>query len=95
MNNLLLELVLLAHLERQFSVLREQLYCERITQVETQLTDIRGGRSQEYLMPLQQLTDNMHSRNEVAAILKQMRIENIMHKFLSEEQAAIQHFEVS
>lgn len=35
------------------------------------------------------------SRIEVAGILKQMRIENIKHKFEAEEQAAHQHFKVS
>lgn len=58
------------------------------------MTDIRGGRSQEYLLPLQRLNDNMRTRTEVAGILKQFRLENIRHKFLSEEQAAFQHFEV-
>lgn len=85
----------IAHLERQFSILREQLYCERINQVDTQLTEIRGGRSQEYLAPLQRLNENMRIRTEVAGILKQYRLENIRHKFLSEEQGASQHFEVS
>lgn len=82
-------------MERQFSILREQLYCERINQVDIQLTDIRGGRSQEYLAPLQRLNDNLRSRTEVASVLKKLRMENITHKFISEEQAAIQHFEVN
>lgn len=33
-------------------------------------------------------------RIEVAGILKQMRIENIKHKYEAEEQAAHQHFKV-
>lgn len=35
------------------------------------------------------------NRIEVAGILKQMRIENIKHKYEAEEQAAHQHFKVS
>jgi breast cancer metastasis-suppressor 1 and related proteins len=35
----------------------------------------------------------MNSRKEVADILKKYRMENIKHKFESEEQAARQHFE--
>lgn len=35
----------------------------------------------------------MNSRKEVADILKKLRIENIRHKFQSEEQAAKQHYE--
>lgn len=86
--------MVLGHLEKQFTLLREQLYYERINQVDNQLTEIRGGRSQEYLAPLQRLNDNLQSRTEVAAVMKRYRMENIMHKFLSEEQAAEQHFQV-
>lgn len=50
---------------------------------------------QEYLLPLQQLNDNMRVRTEVAGILRQFRLENIQHKFESEEQAAKQNYEVS
>lgn len=46
-------------------------------------------------MPLQQLNDNMRVRTEVAGILRQLRLENIQHKYESEEQAAKQHYEVS
>lgn len=34
----------------------------------------------------------MNSRKEVAEVLKNYRMENIRHKFESEEQAALQHF---
>lgn len=83
-----------ANLERQFGILREQLYCERINQVDTQLSDIRGGRSQEYLGPLQELNENLRTRTEVASVLRRLQSENIQHKFDSEELAALQHFEV-
>ncbi|XP_055382040.1 breast cancer metastasis-suppressor 1-like protein [Condylostylus longicornis] len=83
----------LTNLERQFNILREQLYKERINQIEWQLSEVRGGRSQEYLLPLQQLDENLKNRIEVAEILKQYRLENINHKYLSEEQAARQHFD--
>lgn len=76
-------------------MLREQLYIERIDQVETQLSEVRGGRSQEYLGPLQSLLDTMNSRKEVADILKKYRLENIRNKYECEKQAAGQHFEVS
>ncbi|XP_037302146.1 breast cancer metastasis-suppressor 1-like protein-A [Manduca sexta] len=84
-----------SNLERQFNALREQLYHERVKQVEHQLAEVRSGRSQEYLGPLRRLQDNMKIRIEVAGILKQMRIENIKHKYEAEEQAAHQHFKVS
>lgn len=62
-------------------------------QVDQQLHEIEIGSSKEYLGPLQELADRMNSRKEVADILKKLRIENICHKFQSEEQAARQHYE--
>lgn len=82
-----------ASLENQFVQLKEQLYHEQINQVEIQLSEVRGGRSQEYLQPLQSLLDTMDSRKEVADILKKYRLDNIRHKFESEILAAKQHFE--
>lgn len=82
-----------ASLEEQFCQLREQLYQERINQVEFQMVELKNGRSQEYLQPLQALLDTMNSRKEVAEILKNYRLENIKHKYDSEVQAALQHFE--
>ncbi|CAH0726787.1 unnamed protein product, partial [Brenthis ino] len=84
----------LANLERQFTVLREQLYNERMKHVKYQLAEVQSGRSQEYLGPLHRLQENMKVRIEVAGILKQMRIENIRHKFNAEEQAAHQNFRI-
>jgi breast cancer metastasis-suppressor 1 and related proteins len=49
--------------------------------------------SKEYLGPLQALSDRMNARKEVAEILKKYRLENIRHKFESEEQAAKQNHE--
>lgn len=83
-----------ANLERQFGILREQLYGERINQVDMQLADIRGGRSQEYLGPLQELNENLRTRTEVASVLRTLQTQNIQHKFDSEELAAVQHYEV-
>lgn len=82
-------------LEQQFAILREQLYQERMKQIEFQLNEVRNGRSIEYLEPLKNLTENMQNRVEVAGVLRRYRLENINHKFLAEEQGALQHFEVS
>lgn len=81
-------------MERQFSQLREQYYFERINQIERQLVDVRNGRSEEYLQPLKELDKVYRNRIEVAEILRRYRLENIEHKFVSEEQAAQQNFEV-
>lgn len=81
-------------LEHQFTVLREQLYQERIRQIETHLVDLKNGKSQEYLEPLKQLQDTMDRRVQVAGILRKYRMENVNHKFCAEEQGAHQNFEV-
>lgn len=81
-------------MEHQFTLLREQLYLERIKQNDLHLNDVRNERSQEYLEPLKQLSDAKQSRIEVAGVLKRLRLENINHKFIAEEQGALQHFEV-
>uniref|UniRef100_T1H654 Breast cancer metastasis-suppressor 1-like protein-A n=1 Tax=Megaselia scalaris TaxID=36166 RepID=T1H654_MEGSC len=81
----------LTDLERQFNILKEQLYTERIHLVEWELTEVKVGRSQEYLQPLQQLEEV--GSKEVADKLRAFRIENINHKYESELQAAKQHFE--
>jgi len=83
----------LSDLEHQFTYLREQLYRERIAQVDHQLAEVKGGRSQEYLGPLQELQENMRIRTEVAGILRQLRLANIKNKYDADEQAAKQNLE--
>lgn len=86
---------ILADLERQSNVIREQLYQEKVTQVENQLSEVKSGRSSEYLIPLQALQENMSIRTEVAGILREMRLTNIKNKFDAEKQAALQNYDVS
>ena len=71
-----------------------RLYRERITQVETKLDEVRCGRAQEYLQPLEELQENMRIRTEVAGILREFRLANIRNKFEAEELAASQNYEV-
>jgi len=82
---------LIADLEKQFTILRELLYYERVAQVDMNVNDI--WTSPEYLVPLARLDESLQSRIEVAGILNRLKKENISHKFDSEEQAARQHFE--
>lgn len=70
-----------------------RLYRERITQVDTKLGEVRCGRAQEYLQPLEELQENMRIRTEVAGILKELRLTNIQNKFHAEELAAKQNYE--
>ncbi|KAM8720613.1 hypothetical protein ACLKA7_006624 [Drosophila subpalustris] len=83
----------LASLERQFSQLREQYYYERISLIERQLSEVRSGRSEEFVQPQKELDKVYRTRIEVADVLRRFRLQNIEHKYLSEEQAASQHFE--
>lgn len=83
----------LADMERQFNVLREQLYQERITQVDAKLGEVKLGRAHEYLQPLEQLEENLRIRNEVNGILRSYRMTNVRNKFQAEEAAALQNYQ--
>ncbi|RZF37668.1 hypothetical protein LSTR_LSTR003079 [Laodelphax striatellus] len=80
-------------LERQFTLVREQLYRERISQVEIKLGEVKVGKAQEYLQPLEELQENMRIRIEVAGILRKYKLGNINNGFEAEELAAKQNFE--
>jgi len=80
-------------LERQFSYLKEQLYRERITQIENKLNEVMAEQAEEYLVPLAELREAMAVRTQVAGILRQLRLENIKNKVEAEDVAAKQDFE--
>eukprot|EP00095_Tigriopus_kingsejongensis_P004133 maker-scaffold122_size333723-snap-gene-2.39 protein:Tk04133 transcript:maker-scaffold122_size333723-snap-gene-2.39-mRNA-1 annotation:"breast cancer metastasis-suppressor 1-like protein" len=83
----------LTDLEKQFAILREQLYRERITQIEVKLNEVRSGRAPEYLQPLEELQVNMKNRMEVGQVLKELRLANIQCKFDAEMLATEQNYE--
>lgn len=83
----------LSDLERQFSLLREQLYRERVTQVEGKLEEVRHGGAGEYLGPLEELEEGMRIRLEVSCVLRQYRLNNINNKHEAELVAAKQNYE--
>lgn len=83
----------MADLERQFSLLREQLYKERMTQVEFKLEEVKIGCATEYLQPLEDLQENMRIRSEVAGILKELRLENLRNKYEAELLASKQNYD--
>lgn len=82
----------LTELEGQFAILREQLYRERLTQIESKLEEVKNGRAHEYLQPLEELQENMRVQLEVGTILKQLRQENIECKHEAEQLAANQNY---
>lgn len=83
----------LTDLEKQFAILREQLYRERMTQIEAKLEEVKTGKAAEYLQPLEELQVNMKNRMEVGVILRDLRMQNLQCKFDAEELAAQQNFE--
>nr|XP_057946993.1 breast cancer metastasis-suppressor 1-like protein-A isoform X1 [Doryrhamphus excisus]XP_057946994.1 breast cancer metastasis-suppressor 1-like protein-A isoform X1 [Doryrhamphus excisus] len=80
-------------LEKQFTDLKDQLYRERLTQVNSKLTEVEAGRAAEYLDPLAVLLENMQVRTKVAGIYKELCLESVKNKYECEIQAACQHWE--
>lgn len=83
----------LTDLEKQFAILREQLYRERVTQIENKLAEVRAGRAPEYLQPLEELQINMKNRMEVSTVMRELRLSNINCKFEAEQLATQQNYE--
>ncbi|KAM9798349.1 breast cancer metastasis-suppressor 1-like protein-A [Neosynchiropus ocellatus] len=80
-------------LEKQFTDLKEQLYKERLSQVDVKLQEVMAGSAQEYLEPLANLQENMQIRTKVAGIYKELCLESVKNKYDCEIQAACQHWE--
>ncbi|XP_032237215.2 breast cancer metastasis-suppressor 1-like protein-A isoform X2 [Nematostella vectensis] len=83
----------MADLERQFTELKEQLYHERLNQVEKKLEEVASELANEYVGPLAELKEMCEIRIEVSGILRDCRLENVKNKYNADEQAALQHFE--
>uniref|UniRef100_A0A3Q2R1T5 BRMS1 like transcriptional repressor n=1 Tax=Fundulus heteroclitus TaxID=8078 RepID=A0A3Q2R1T5_FUNHE len=83
----------MSNLEKQFSSLKDQLYRERLSQVNCKLAEVEAGRAAEYLDPLAVLLENMQVRTKVAGIYKELCLESVKNKYNCETQAAIQHWE--
>jgi len=82
----------LTELESQFAILREQLYRERLTQIESKLEEVKSGRAMEYLQPLEELQENMRVQLEVGTILRKLRQDNIDIRYEAENVAANQNY---
>ncbi|XP_054715842.1 breast cancer metastasis-suppressor 1-like protein-A isoform X2 [Uloborus diversus] len=83
----------MAELEKQFILMKEQLYEERNTQVEIQLEEVKAGTAAEYLQPVDELRLNYETRLEVAEILRDLKLVNIKHICEAEQQAAMQNLQ--
>ncbi|KAI4802016.1 hypothetical protein KUCAC02_019877 [Chaenocephalus aceratus] len=80
-------------LEKQFTDLKEQLYKERLSQVDIKLQEVMAGCAQEYLEPLANLQENMQIRTKVAGIYRELCLDSVKNKYECEIQAACQHWE--
>ncbi|XP_041121303.1 breast cancer metastasis-suppressor 1-like protein-A [Polyodon spathula] len=83
----------MTNLEKQFTDLKDQLYKERLSQVDAKLQEVIAGKAQEYLEPLATLQDNMQIRSKVAGIYRELSLESVKNKYDCEIQAAFQHWE--
>uniref|UniRef100_V9KWL6 Breast cancer metastasis suppressor 1 n=1 Tax=Callorhinchus milii TaxID=7868 RepID=V9KWL6_CALMI len=83
----------MSDLEKQFSDLKEQLYKERLNQVEAKLDEVVVGKASEYLDPLALLQKNMKIQTEVAGVYKDLCLEVIRNRYDCELQGARQHLE--
>ncbi|XP_063765633.1 breast cancer metastasis-suppressor 1-like protein-A [Eleginops maclovinus] len=83
----------MSNLEKHFTDLKDQLYHERLSQVNSKLTEVEAGRAVEYLEPLAVLLENMQVRTKVAGIYRELCLESVKNKYECELQAACQHWE--
>ncbi|XP_026855709.2 breast cancer metastasis-suppressor 1-like protein-A isoform X1 [Electrophorus electricus] len=83
----------MTNLEKQFTDLKDQLYKERLSQVDAKLQEVMSGKAPEYLEPLANLQENMQIRTKVAGIYRELCLESVKHKYDCEIQAAFQHWE--
>ncbi|KAG2457845.1 BRM1L protein, partial [Polypterus senegalus] len=83
----------MTNLEKQFTDLKDQLYKERLSQVDAKLQEVIAGKAPEYLEPLATLQENMQIRTKVAGIYRELCLESVKNKYDCEIQAALQHCE--
>uniref|UniRef100_A0A9J7X981 BRMS1 like transcriptional repressor a n=2 Tax=Cyprinus carpio TaxID=7962 RepID=A0A9J7X981_CYPCA len=83
----------MTNLEKQFTDLKDQLYKERLSQVDAKLQEVMSGKAPEYLEPLANLQENMQIRTKVAGIFRELCLESVKNKYDCETQAAFQHWE--
>lgn len=83
----------MSNLEKQFTDLKDQLYCERVSQVNSKLSEVEAGRAAEYLEPLAGLLESMQVRTKVAGVYRELCLDSVKNKYECEIQAACQHWE--
>jgi len=81
-------------LEKQFIALKEQLYYERLSLIERQLSEVRCENSLEYKQPFEELQEHKRVREEVADVLRELRVANVQCLYDAESYAAKQNFDM-
>jgi len=84
----------MADLEKQFVAIKEQLYYERLNQIDHKLIEAREERLLEYQQPLDELLEAKQTRMDVAEVLRQLRKSNIQCLYEAENYAAKQNFDM-
>uniref|UniRef100_A0AAA9S771 BRMS1 like transcriptional repressor n=1 Tax=Bos taurus TaxID=9913 RepID=A0AAA9S771_BOVIN len=70
----------MSNLEKQFTDLKDQLYKERLSQVDAKLQEVIAGKAPEYLEPLATLQENMQIRTKVAG--RKLNMEQFFPSYL-------------
>jgi len=81
-------------LEKQYGAIKEQLYHERLCEVDRQLMEVRNETSLEYLQPFDELQEQKRVRQEVAEVLRDLRTANVQCLYDAESYAAKQNFDM-
>uniref|UniRef100_A0A2K5S4Z4 Breast cancer metastasis-suppressor 1-like protein n=1 Tax=Cebus imitator TaxID=2715852 RepID=A0A2K5S4Z4_CEBIM len=79
----------MSNLEKQLTDLKDQLYKERLSQVDAKLQEVIAGKAPEYLEPLATLQENMQIRTKV----RELCSESVKNKYECEIQASRRHCE--
>lgn len=69
------------------------MYHEKITQVHRNIVELRNEECPDYLKQVEKLREIMKTKEQVAEVLKNYRLQNISNLFTSEELAASQNLE--
>ncbi|XP_033127876.1 breast cancer metastasis-suppressor 1-like protein-A [Anneissia japonica] len=80
-------------LEMQFSDLKEILYHERLSQVDSKLAEVQKGYAIEYLKPLKELEEHTQMTLHICGILRKLKLKNIENAYECEGKAALEHYE--
>ncbi|XP_063692120.1 breast cancer metastasis-suppressor 1-like protein isoform X2 [Bolinopsis microptera] len=83
----------MARIEKHFTDLKEQLYKDRISQVEKKIEEVKKGSAEEYLKPLRELTAEGEDKLLINETVKQLQCESVYNKFEAEKKSCKEQLE--